>query len=110
MNDFEYFGMTTRFCAGIETILQEMKETFDKCDNGEKIGKAIVDKFKKLNIQSREQRELFPELTIIPIECVILVDLRDAIKFISKKKYVTEHDKVLLLNICKLIDRVYKNI
>lgn len=109
MSDFEYFEMMLRLALGVETILEEMNEAFNKCDNGKRLSKEITDKFKKLHNQTLEQRKLFPELTMVPLECAILVDMDNAIKTISKKKYVTEHDRVLLLDINKHIKRIIKN-
>lgn len=112
MKDFEtMLHLTLGISRGIEGIFFELEEVlFSKCDNEKRINKEVTDKFNKLHKQSLEQRELFPELNIIPLHCVILVDIKDAIKFVSKKKYVTEHDKALLLKTNELINKVYKYI
>jgi hypothetical protein len=110
MKDSEYFETMLRLALGVETILEEMNEAFNECDNGERLSKEITDKFKKLHNKTLEQRKLLPESNIIPIECALLLDLRNAIEFICKKKYVTEHDKALMLDICKHIHRIFKNI
>lgn len=110
MNDFEYFEMMLKLALGVETIFEELEEALNKCNDGEKIGEAITDKFKKLHGRTIEQRKLLPETNVIPIECVILLDLRNAIEFTCKKKYVKEHDKTLLLDISKHIYRIFKNI
>lgn len=109
MTDYEYFQMMLRLTLGVETILEEMNEAFNKCDKGERLSKEITEKFKKLHNQTLEQRKLFPELTMVPLECAILVDMDNAIKAISKKKYVTVHDRTLLLDINKHIGRIIKN-
>lgn len=106
MKDFETM---LRLALGVETILEELNEALNECDDGKRLSKEITDKFKKLNKQTLEQRKLFPELTMVPLECAVLVDIDNAIKAISKKKYVTEHDKALLSDINKHIKRIIKN-
>lgn len=110
MNDYEYFYTMLRLSLGVETILEEMDEAFNKCNDGERLSKEITDKFKRIHDKTLEQRKLFPESNVVPVECAILLNLRNAIEFICKKKYVTEHDKALMLDICKHIHRIFKNI